>query len=502
MEAKNIIEFARFLWGDGISEAQLTLLKCLYGMPLSWQERALWRRFCEKQVFARYKPTEYDEALCLLGRQSGKSSRIGTTVALYEALAVEREIPPGSRLAVLFFAPTLRQSTFDQVAEKLRSIPEFAELIENDAAASGEIRLTNQVDLVSFSANPRTARGRTAVLAVVDEAAYIRTDSSFEMNLPELLESIRPSLIVQRGKLLLLSSPSGKEGPLFTAYEQRGDNPDVLVWRAPSQAMNPAIDEKLLEREKRRGDSYYRREYCAEFVDSLSPFIPTESLEAAIRKTPAFERNNSDPFVCAGIDLADKRDDCALSISSVRNVEGKNKVALLFAKAWKPTANGHNVVKILEEMGQICRDFRVTKARGDQKSMSTAEHILGQFGIGFERVITDGAGSEQMYRTFLATLNNGDVLLPEHDELLTQLRRLEEKTTDGNRFRVAGRRNSKDDLAVSAVLSIATAAERLMASPMPSCGGVFAYEGGTGESDDRYFCKQRERIPSFARQRY
>jgi hypothetical protein len=225
--------------------------------------------------------------------------------------------------------------------------------------------------------------------------------------------------------------------------------------------MNPAIDPKLLERERRRGEAYFRREYLAEFTDASNPLLPPEAIDAAIMRGVAQHEPTESGPVFAGIDLADKRDDCALAISAVREVDGKRKVTLLFAKDWKPTARGHNVVAILEEMGELCRRYHVSLARGDQKSMSTAEHILGRFGVYFERVITDGQGSERMYRTFLAVLNNGDVALLDDAELLTQLRRLEERTGDGGRFRVSGRRG-KDDLAVASVLAVSMGADALV----------------------------------------
>ena len=469
MNAQNIVEFAVFLWGDAISPAQLTLLRVLYGMELTRDERALWRRFAGKGYFSRYSPREYTEAVILLGRQSGKSSRVGVTVALYEALVVPREVPEGERLSILFFTPTMRQSTFDQVSEKIRAVPELAQFIESDTSSAGEIRLTNGIDLVGFSANPRTTRGRAAILCIVDEAAWIRTSSDFEMNLPELLESIRPSLMVWRGKLLLLSSPSSKEGVLYEAWENREANADaVMCWRAPSSEMNPAIDPALLKRERARGESYYAREFLAEFTDAANPFLPTAALEAAIaRGKTEFQSEPTDFATVAGIDLADKVDDCGLAIATVREIAGKRKVVVLLAKLWKPSRDGHIVPKVLEEMGALCKAFNVGQAKGDQKSMSTAEYILGRYGVSFVRTVTDGAGSEIMYRTFLGALNNGDIVLPENEELLSQLRRLEERTGDGNRFRVAGRRNSKDDLAVATVLSASMAVENLGVSPEP-----------------------------------
>src|SRR5215469_9607464 len=103
-KVKTIDVFAKYLWGEAISPAQIALLKVMYGLPLSTAERTLWRKYSEKGTFSRYNPREFFEALAILGRQSGKSSRIGVTVALYEALCVERDIPAGERRAILFFS--------------------------------------------------------------------------------------------------------------------------------------------------------------------------------------------------------------------------------------------------------------------------------------------------------------------------------------------------------------------------------------------------------------
>lgn len=205
----------------------------------------------------------------------------------------------------------------------------------------------------------------------------------------------------------------------------------------------------------------------AEFVDATNPFLPTAALEAAVaRGTAEFQPEPSDFAAVAGIDLADRSDDCALAISTVREVVGRRSVVVLLARLWKPGRDGHVVPRVLEEMGVLCKAFNVGQAKGDQKSMSTAEHILGCNGIAFVRAVTDGQGSEVMYRTFLGALSNGDIVLPENEELLARLRRLEERTGDGNRFRVAGRRNARDDLAVATVLSASMAVENL-ASPEP-----------------------------------
>jgi len=485
----SIETFARWLWDDVISPAQIVELKVWCGEKLTWKERNLWRKLAETQLFARYSPRRYDESVFIHGRQSGKSTRIATTAILWVAFCAEHAVAPGERLSILSFSPVLRQNTFQLVAEKIRAVPELSALVGTDNAGNGELRLANGIDILEISANPAYARGKTAILAVIDEAAFLHSDQEFTNNLIDLLESVRPSLIVKHGRLLLLSSPGGMEGPLFEAHRDRALNPDVLVLRAPSVLLNPSIDAKLLERERKRGgEQFYRREYLAEFTEtSGTPFLDSEALA---RSTAVGSRELGaapSDYVSSGLDLADRRDDCALAHACVRDFAGVRKVVVLSARAWKPhPKTGHQVLTVLKEMGEDCRRVGSGRARGDQKSMSVAEQVLATHGVGFTRVVTAGAGSEQAYRSFAALLNEDRLVLPDDAELITQLRRLEQKTQDGNRFLVEGRRGAKDDVAVACVQAVAYAAEDLEASPEPICQYLPLY---TPDDDPRLWHK-------------
>ncbi len=188
---------------------------------------------------------------------------------------------------------------------------------------------------------PALREGLLRTLVLIDEAKLIRSDSDFVSNLPELLEAVRPTLITTNGKLFLMSSPGGKEGVLYQSWEERHANEDVFIFKAPSVVLNPAIPAALLEKERKRGENYYRREFLAEFTDSANPFLPEAALSAAIAKgVTQFGHTTDDVFAVAGIDLADKRDDCALCISSVREIKGRRKIVVQLAKLWKPTKDG------------------------------------------------------------------------------------------------------------------------------------------------------------------
>jgi hypothetical protein len=74
-----------------------------------------------------------------------------------------------------------------------------------------------------------------------------------------------------------------KGGILFEDYK-RGfgqDDPDLLVWRASSVLMNPALRAERLERQRRLDPERFAREYEAEFSDDVDTFLPGDWIESA-----------------------------------------------------------------------------------------------------------------------------------------------------------------------------------------------------------------------------
>ena len=57
-----------------------------------------------------------------------------------------------------------------------------------------------------------------------------------------MLEALRPALATTGGPLICLSSPWRREGALWETYDRYHCAPaeDVVVWHAPSRAMNPS----------------------------------------------------------------------------------------------------------------------------------------------------------------------------------------------------------------------------------------------------------------------
>lgn len=199
-------------------------------------------------------------------RQGGKS-----TVAAI--LALHRTVYwPGS--LVLLVSPSLRQSSelFRKVTDLMGRLPDPPRLTEDNLTSC---TMVNGSRIVSLPSNESTVRGFSGVALIVeDEASRVHDD---------LHKAVRPMLAVSGGRLILMSTPAGKRGHFWEAWERGG--PEWARVKAVATEC-PRISREFLEEELRTlGDWWYRQEYLCEFVDPEGAVFSTELLERALDPT-------------------------------------------------------------------------------------------------------------------------------------------------------------------------------------------------------------------------
>jgi phage terminase large subunit-like protein len=190
-----------------------------------------------------------DRLLLNCSRQAGKSTT-SATLALYTALYRPRSL-------TLLISPSLRQSAelFRKVTNLLEQLPSPPVLVEDNKLSLTTDRGSRIVSLPSSGA---TIRGFSAVdLLIEDEAAYVPD---------ELYYAVRPMLAVSGGRLVLMSTPNGKAGHFWQAWDSGDDWQRVMV---PATDV-PRIPVAFLDEERRAlGERRYRQEYLCEFVDEI-----------------------------------------------------------------------------------------------------------------------------------------------------------------------------------------------------------------------------------------
>jgi hypothetical protein len=197
-------------------------------------------------------------------RQAGKS----TIVAIY-ALWQALNTPDCS---VLILSPSLRQSS-----ELFKKVIRFYEQLNKPVPADTEtaltLELTNGSRIVSLPGTEKTIRGYSGVsLLLLDEAALVDDD---------LYRSVRPMVAVSDGRLIALSTPRGKRGFFYEAWENGG-----LTWERYRVTADecPRISKAFLKEELNAlGSRFYEQEYFCIFHENEAYLFSRWIIERAVK---------------------------------------------------------------------------------------------------------------------------------------------------------------------------------------------------------------------------
>jgi hypothetical protein len=198
-------------------------------------------------------------------RQWGKST-VTAAKAVHEA-----QTRPGSLTLVV--SPSARQS-----AEFVRKAAEFVRRLKVKPVGDGDnpisLQFPNGSRIVGVPGTEGTVRGFSAVsLLLVDEAARVSD---------EMYKAIRPMLAVSSGALWLMSTPFGKRGFFYEAWEG-GD----AEWERTRVTAHECarIERGFLEQERKAmGERWFRQEYLCEFVDEVSGVFGRDLVARALRE--------------------------------------------------------------------------------------------------------------------------------------------------------------------------------------------------------------------------
>jgi hypothetical protein len=269
----------------GINSAALRVLKSLEGIAMrDWLSRAdLFGPYMEAESwfgwkvllitfvgeplitdreFAKFKEltgldyqpgVPLDELWVCGSRRIGKTSAI-SILATYFALTKDfsAKLRPGERPLCVLIAKGMAEAAelLNYIKGYFSEIEIFNGLHEGETATS--LRLINRVQVQVRAGSFRGVRGHSIIFAANDEICFWQSEGANPAE--EVLSAIRPSLLNLGGKLVAISSPYGKFGPMYEAYKKYSDgsDPKILFVKANTFALNPSITQEQLDREKAR----------------------------------------------------------------------------------------------------------------------------------------------------------------------------------------------------------------------------------------------------------
>jgi hypothetical protein len=448
--------FAEWL-GDDDWTPWFAFCSALRAEPMSRRERKIYRR-CTDRTELPHEP--FTEAWVIAGRRARKSA-IAAVLGCYFAVYGKWPRAAGETVRVLVIAVSKDQARIirDYCEAILESRPGLQRLVE--ASDNESITLTNGVTIQCVANSFRSIRGPTVVCAIFEELAFWRSDNSANPDL-EVLRAVRPSMLTVPGALLLgISSPYARRGLLYQKYRTHygKDTSRVLVWKAPTQTMNPAVDERVIAEAYDDDPIAAAAEYGAEFRTDIESFVARDAVEAVISRGVREREPMPGMRYFAFVDPSGGSAD-AFTLA-IGHLEAERAV-LDAVREQRPPFSPESVVA---DYAALLKSYRVDVITGDKYAGLWPVERFQVHGIRYEQAAKP---KSDLYRDLLPVINSGSVELLDNDVMLSQLCNLERRTARGGRDSIDHAPGAHDDVAnaVAGVIAALTASKSTYDSTM------------------------------------
>jgi hypothetical protein len=266
---------------------------------------------------------------------------------------------------VLCIAPDQRQAriALDYATGILESTPILAQLIASRTA--DQLELSTGIVIEVRSASFRR-RGPTCVAAICDEAAFWLSDEVANPD-TEFLNAVRPSLATTSGPLIVISSPYGRRGEVWSTYSKHygpdGD-PLILVAQGTSRDFNPELSQVVVDRALERDAASAAAEHLGQFRADVEGFVLLEAVKACIT---AGVRERPPNRAYRYIGFTDPSGGSADSYTlAVAHREGPRESSTTILDLTREVRPPFSPEAITEEFADVLKSYRITKVFGDR----------------------------------------------------------------------------------------------------------------------------------------
>jgi hypothetical protein len=242
--------------------------------------------------------------------------------------------------------------------------------------------------------------------------------------------------------LIAISSPYRKGGLLYKKFREHfGREGDILVIRAPSIALNPTLDQSIIDQALEEDPAAASAEWLAEFRTDIETFVSREVVDAAV--VPGRHELPPVPGVAylAFTDPSGGSADAMTLAIAHRDKDGRAVIDAVRERQppFSPDA-------VVEEFAALLKSYRIYTVNGDRYGGEWPRERFRAHSIRYE--IAEKPKSD-FYRDLLPVLNSGRVELPEHPRLAAQLCGLERRTSRAGKDSIDHAPGAHDDIANS-----------------------------------------------------
>ena len=267
----------------------------------------------------------------------------------------------------------------------------------------------------------------------------------------EVFAALRPALATfPTSKLVKISTPHVKRGVIYQEFQERNRR-DYPIWHLSSQELNPTISTEFLETERKRSPEEFKREYLAEFTDSVVSWIEPEVLAPCVIQGRKELPRVGDATYAASIDPAFKNSDFALA------VEHRTRTGLIvldYATVWPGSKRAPLPFEwVCREVADILRSYDINISQEDQYAAPAIQQEFLKLGITYREMTFVRNTRAALFNNLRHLIQQRRIALLDDPELLRQLRSLEERRGRDGNVDIRADGGQKDDVAIVVALS-------------------------------------------------
>jgi hypothetical protein len=413
------------------------VLKAAYGESLSEPEAAAFVRVSG----GRAPPAgRVRELVAVASRRCGKGRMMGALCA-YEATLVPHRLAPGETGIVACVSPTREQAKI--VQRYALGFLDASPLLRDEVAevTQTEIRLHNGNVIVTLTSDYRTLRGRSLLLACIDEAAFLRDESS-SMPDVEVVRALLPGLSTTGGMLAIMSSPYRQAGILFQRHRDHfgRDDDRVLVVAGPSTVFNPTLDQAMIDASIAADPEAAQAEWLGNWRTDLQTFLPDALIDAAVDHSRPLELPPQDGVVYyAFVDMSSGAHDAAAIAIAHRDAGGR---AIVDVVRGKPSP--HDPRSVTAEFAALAGEYRCRMVVGDAYAGGWVKGAFEAHGLEYKQ---SKLTRSELYLEGLPLFSRGQARIPSHDVALREMRLLQRRVAKSGKDSVDHGVGGHDDFA-------------------------------------------------------
>lgn len=423
----------------------LSFLRFLFALPVTDRRERNLIKSCTGFDRFRQPGKPFRECFLICGRRSGKSF-ISALIACYLAIFKDwsKYLSVGERGVIMIIATDKNQAKiiYRYVSDILNSSPLLSKFIEKETIES--IDLKNRISIVIKPASYRAVRGFTVIAAILEEIAFYRSEESANPD-REIIAALKPALATIPESLLIgISTPYMRSGVLFDQFKKHfGKSGDPLIWKAPSKAMNPTIDQSFINAQLKDDPSAAAAEWLAEFRSDVEAFMPADAIDSVVmagRFELPFVREFS--YKCF-IDSASGSGSDSFSLA-ISHREKSGLVVLDCIRERRPRFSPKDVCA---EFANVMKSYGVRSCTSDRYS---GEWLREQMRENQIKVKNAEMTKSEYYLEFLPMLLNQSVELLDNQRLIGQFCNLERRSRTGGKDSIDHPVGMHDDVANAA----------------------------------------------------